>query len=97
MPHPTHRTSIERAPNKIAGVVYILIGFMALGVAAFVYFYRGTVSDPTSNIWVGFCIVISLYGLFRIYTGISAIRRANKMRDAIDLSGRRSQSKPTDL
>jgi hypothetical protein len=94
MPQSTPRRHIERPPNKIAGIVYILIGFMALGTCAFVLLYQNTVAGPSSNTWVGFGIVIAVYGLFRIYTGISTIRRANKLNDTIHMNGESSNTRP---
>ena len=92
MPQPTPRRHIERPPNKIAGIVYVLIGFMALSISAFVLLYQDTVAGPTSNTWIGFGIVIAVYGLFRIYTGISTIRKAGKIKDAIILNGESSKT-----
>jgi hypothetical protein len=92
MLQPTPRRNIERPPNKIAGIVYVLIGFMALGVSAFVLLYQDTVTGPTSNTWIGFGIVIAVYGMFRIYTGISIIRRASKMKDTVILNAESSKT-----
>ncbi len=72
----------------------MLIGFMALGVSAFVLLYQKTVDGPTSNTWIGFGIVIALYGAFRIFTGVSTIRRAAKMNSSIILNGQSDQPKP---
>ena len=88
---PSHPRSIERAPSKIAGAVYIIIGIFALLVSAFVLVYKGALGAVT-NFRIGFGIVIALYGVFRIYTGITMIRRANKMNrsmplDPVDGSG----------
>jgi hypothetical protein len=94
MLQPTRRNSTQRPPNKIAGIVYLLIGFMALGISAFVLLYQKTVDGPISNTWVGFGIVIALYGMFRIYTGVSTIRRAAKWNDSIILNGHSEQPKP---
>ena len=92
MPQPTPRRHIERPPNNIAGIVYVLIGFMTLSISAFVLLYQDTVAGPTSNTWIGFGIVIAVYGLFRIYTGISTIRKAGKIKDAIILNGESSKT-----
>ena len=94
MPQSTPRRHIERPPNKIAGIVYVLIGFMALGTCAFVLLYQDTVAGPSSNTWIGFGIVIALYGVFRIYTGISTIRRAAKMNNSVTLNGESSKTQP---
>ncbi len=72
----------------------MLIGFMALGISAFVLLYQNTVNGPTSNTWVGFGIVIALYGVFRIFTGVTTIRRAGKMNSSISLNGQSEQPKP---
>jgi hypothetical protein len=93
MPPPTLRRQTERPPNKIAGIVYLLIGFMALGISAFVLLYQKTVAGPSSNTWVGFGIVIALYGLFRIYTGVSILRKAAKLNSSITLNGQSSEPK----
>jgi hypothetical protein len=93
MPPPTSRRRIERPPNKIAAIVYLLIGFMALGVAAFVLMYQKTVVAPTSNAWTGFGIVIALYGVFRIYTGVSTLRKAAKINNSIPMNGQSSEPK----
>jgi hypothetical protein len=94
MPRPSRRNPIERPPNKVAGIVYMLIGFMALAVAAFVLVYRGASVEPTSNIWNGFGVVIALYGVFRIVTGFMTVRRANKLTDNVALNGQSAQQKP---
>lgn len=83
-----------RPPNKIAAIVYLLIGFMALGVAVFVLVYQKTVAAPISNGWMGFGIVIALYGAFRIYTGVSTLRKAAKLNSSITLNGQSEQPKP---
>ncbi len=93
MPPPTSRRKIERPPNKIAAIVYLLIGFMALGVAAFVLLYQKSVAGPTSNAWIGFGIVIALYGVFRIYTGVSTLRKAANMNNSHPMNGQSSESK----
>lgn len=90
----SRRHPIERPPSKIAGAVYIVIGFFALLVAIFFYFYQGDLGALT-NIRVGFALVIALYGLFRIYTGISMIRRANKMGRTVTLNGTGSEDGQT--
>lgn len=82
------RSPIERPPSRIAGVVYIVIGIFALFVAAFVLLYQGALGAVT-NFRIGFGTVIALYGLFRIYTGISMIRKANAMNSAVVLHGNR--------
>jgi protein-S-isoprenylcysteine O-methyltransferase Ste14 len=94
MLQPTQRQRTQRPPNKIAGIVYVLIGFMALGVSAFVLLYQKTVDGPTSNTWFGFGIVIALYGLFRVYTGVSTIRRAAKWNDSINPNSESELPKP---
>jgi hypothetical protein len=87
----TPRRPIERPPNKIAGMVYIVIGFIALCTAAFVLFYQGTVVGPITNLRTGVGIVIIVYGVFRIFTGISTIRRANKLNTPVVTSGKNSE------
>jgi hypothetical protein len=67
---------------------------MALGISAFVLLYQKTVEGPTSNTWIGFGVVIALYGVFRIYTGVSTIRKAGKANDPVVLDGQASQTKP---
>lgn len=88
------RTPIERPPSKIAGIVYVAIGFMALVMATFIMFYRGTLVGPSSNIWKGFSAVMALYGVFRIFSGISMVRKANKMNNSVILNGHDSLPKP---
>lgn len=93
----SRRQPIERPPSRIAGAVYIVIGFFALLVAVFFYFYQGDLGALT-HIRVGFSLVIALYGLFRIYTGISMIRRANKMSRSVIVEGKdNSQSNTTSV
>ena len=94
MVQPNRRQPIERSPSKIAGIVYILVGFMALCIAAFVIFYRGVAASPTSNVWMGFGIVVALYGVFRIFTGLSMIKRAGGWKSPVMLNGNGSQPKP---
>ncbi len=90
----TPRRPIERPPNKIAGMVYIVIGIIALGTAAFVLFYQGTVVGPITNLRTGVGIVIVVYAVFRIFTGISTIRRANKLNNSVTLNGKNSEPTP---
>ena len=90
------RRSIERPPSKIAGGVYIIIGIFALFIAAFVWLYKGVFAG-LNNVRIGFSAVIAAYGFFRIYTGISMIRRANAMSrsiplDPVDGSGQEPKS-----
>jgi uncharacterized membrane protein len=88
------RRSIERPPSRIAGAVYIVIGIFALFVAAFVLFYEGGFG-PVTNFRMGFGIVIALYGAFRIYTGISMLRRAARasaIKNSVPLDGVKSES-----
>ncbi len=80
------RLPIERPPSKIAGAVYSIIGIFALFVAAFVLLYRGMLG-PVTSFRTGFSIVIALYGLFRIYTGIVMIYKANAATRLVRLSG----------
>jgi hypothetical protein len=82
----TPRRPIERPPSKIAGVVYIIIGIFALFIAAFVLFYEGGLG-PVTNFRTGFGIIIALYGVFRIYTGISMFRKAGRMKNSVPLNG----------
>ncbi|HET6400999.1 MAG TPA: hypothetical protein VFH95_06320 [Candidatus Kapabacteria bacterium] len=89
----SRRPPIERPPSKIAGAVYAIIGFFALCVAAFVLLYQG-VLGPVTNFRTGFGIVIALYGLFRIYTGITMIRKANRMKGSLQLDGSGQEPKP---
>ena len=81
---PSQRRTIERPPSKIAGAVYVIIGIFALFVAAFVLFYKGILGAVT-NFRTGFGIVIALYGVFRIYTGITMIRKANAANRSLSL------------
>ena len=91
---PSRRQPIERPPSKIAGAVYLVIGIFALFVAAFVLLYKGILGAAT-NFRTGFGIVIALYGVFRIYTGVSMIRKANAMSRSIPLDHRnRSGEEP---
>ncbi len=84
----SRRNLTEGPPSKIAGVVYILIGIMALGVAAFVLFYQGSLTGPPSTFRTGFGVIIALYGAFRIVTGISTVRKADAVKDVSAISGR---------
>ncbi len=93
MLQPTRRAT-ERPPNKIAGIVYILIGAMAIAVSGFVLGYQQTVVGPTSDTWVGFGIVIALYGAFRILTGVTIVRRAAKLSRSATLPDQSSQTNP---
>ncbi len=89
----TRRRTIERPPSRVAGVIYVAIGIFALGVAAFVMFFEGTLGAVT-NFRTGFGIVIALYGAFRIFTGISMIRRAGKWKAPVVLNGHSSEPTP---
>jgi hypothetical protein len=82
------RNSIEGPPNKIVGVVYFLVGIVALCVAAFVLFYQGSLTGPPSTFRTGFGIIIALYGAFRIVTGISTVRKADAVKNPSVISGR---------
>lgn len=89
----SRRQPIERPPSRVAGVVYIIIGFFALLIAAFILLYQGNLGAIT-NIRIGFGAVIAAYGLFRIFTGITILRRANAMKNSVPLNGNISGTKP---
>ncbi|HEY3874837.1 MAG TPA: hypothetical protein VGM92_05140 [Candidatus Kapabacteria bacterium] len=83
----SRRRPIERPPSKIAGLVYLLIGVFALVVAALVLFYEGTFTGPVTNFRTGFGIVIALYGVFRLFTGVSMIRKAGGLKGSFTFPG----------
>ncbi len=75
-------------------MVYIVIGIFASFASAFVLLYQGNLGIIT-NIRFGFGAVIAAYGLFRIYTGISMIRKANRF---VSLEGKQDvQGRKDDL
>jgi hypothetical protein len=73
----TQERLAKKPASKIAGIIYILLGVFALFVAAFVVFMRGVLGEVTS-FRIGFGIVIALYAIFRIITGIITFRKASK-------------------
>ncbi|GEM_PF-2231833 len=83
---PRQRDRIERPPSKVVGLIYLVVGFFAMCFAAFVLLVQGYLG-PITNFRIGFGAVIALYGLFRIYTGISTIRKANQYKSKITIAG----------
>ncbi len=83
---PRRRDRIERPPSKIVGLIYLGVGFFALCFAAFVLLVEGYLG-PITNFRIGFGSVIALYGVFRLYTGISTIRKANQYKSKVTLAG----------
>jgi len=63
--------------SKIAAVIYMALGFFALCVAVFVMTIQGVLGEVTS-FRMGLGVVIALYGVFRIITGIINFRKASK-------------------
>jgi hypothetical protein len=73
----TQERLAQKPASKIAGVIYIMLGVFALFVAAFVALMQGVLGEITS-FRLGLGIVIALYGVFRIITGIITFRKAGK-------------------
>ena len=84
---PQRRGPIERPPSRIAGLIYIFIGAFALCLSAFVLLAQGYFGAITP-FRTGFGIVIALYGLFRVFTGIFTIKRAGGMKGVFTLTGK---------
>jgi hypothetical protein len=82
----TKRRNLEPAPSKIGGIIYIWIGFVALILAGFVEFVEGKFG-PVTNFRISLGIVIALWGLYRIYTGISTIRKVSRENQSVILPG----------
>ena len=73
----THERLSQKPASRVAGLIYTALGVFALFVAAFVLTVQGALGAVTP-FRVGFGIVIALYGLFRIITGITTFRKASK-------------------
>ena len=82
----TKRRNIEATPSKIGGIIYIWIGIVAIILAGFVEFVEGKFG-PITNFRISLGIVIALWGLYRIYTGISTIRKVSRANQSVILPG----------
>ncbi|MDP4199871.1 MAG: hypothetical protein Q8922_11910 [Bacteroidota bacterium] len=78
----------ERPPSRISGLVYILLGMFALFISGFVALVPGSFFGVNPMARVGFAVVIGLYGGFRIFTGIAAIRKAAEAEGKYNLNGK---------
>ena len=94
----TKRRTKDDPPSKIAGFLYVWIGIVALFLAAFVELVEGKLG-PVSNFRIGLGVVIALWGLYRIFTGITMVRKAIRASKMVTLPGIESEpaqsSKPT--
>ena len=72
IPDPSGRNK----PNKTVAVVYLLFGVFALGLSAFVLFVPASFWSIQPTFRIGFGLIILVYGLFRIYSGLDTFRRA---------------------
>ena len=62
----------------VTAIVYILLGFGSLAIAGYVLFMPGTLGnlDPMyKNI---FGVMLVLYGIFRVVTGVQVLRNPTK-------------------
>ena len=87
---PSHR----RRPTKVAGLIYILLGIFGLFVAGFVMVVSSRFGD-NQQFWLIFGAVIALYGIFRIFTGVNTLKKANALESTINLNGKSVTSPAT--
>jgi hypothetical protein len=78
----------QRPPSKISGLIFIMLGIFALFIAGFVVAVPGTFFGINPYARIGFSAVIALYGAFRVFSGISAIRKAAEAEGKIQLNGK---------
>jgi hypothetical protein len=83
----TTRKTGEPPATKIAGLVYILLGFMALSMSVFFIALPGSFG-VSANFRLGICGALALYGIFRIVTGIVTVRKAAKAGGTFTFPGR---------
>ncbi len=76
----------EEPPSKVAGFIYLFLGLFSLGVAAFVLVIPQSFWGAT-NFRIGIGIVMALWGIFRITTGVRIIRQANAAEKRVKLEG----------
>ena len=81
-------------PNKIAGFLYVWIGIVALFLAGFVLMVEGKMG-AVSNFRIGLGIVITLWGVYRIITGIITIVKAGRASKTVILEGKDSLAPET--
>jgi hypothetical protein len=79
---------IERPPSKISALIFIMLGIFALFVAGFVVAVPGTFFGVNEYARIGFSAVIGLYGAFRVFSGITAIRKASEAEGKVHLNGK---------
>ena len=79
---------IERPPSKISGLIFIMLGMFALFIAGFVAIVPGSFFGINQYARIGFAAVIGLYGAFRVFSGISAIRKAAAAEGTFHLNGK---------
>jgi len=77
------------APNKVAGMVYILLGFMMLIMAMFFAVVPGSFGVNT-NWRLAICGMLVVYGVFRVVTGILKVRKASKEDAELNFNGHAS-------
>jgi hypothetical protein len=80
---PSHR----RQPTKVMGLVYVLLGIFGLFIAGFVMVASTRFGDNKQFLLI-FGTVIALYGVFRIYTGVSIMKKAAALENAANLDGK---------
>lgn len=78
----------QRPPSKISGLIFILFGIFALFIAGFVVAVPGSFFGVDPNMRIGFSLVIGLYGAFRVFTGISTVRKAAQAEGKFHLNGK---------
>jgi hypothetical protein len=78
----------QRPPSKISGLIFIMLGIFALFIAGFVVAVPGTFFGINQYARIGFAAVIGLYGAFRVFSGISAIRKNAEAEGKIQLNGK---------
>jgi hypothetical protein len=78
----------ERPPSKVSGLIFIMLGIFALFVAGFVVAVPGTFFGVDQYARIGFAAVIGLYGSFRVFSGIAAIRKAAAAEGKFHLNGK---------
>ncbi len=74
-------------PSKIAGLVYVLFGVFALFVGMFVLIVGSTLGGLSTQVRYIFSGVLLAYGIFRIVSGFSTIRKADAHSRSITLRG----------
>ena len=79
---------IERPPSKVSGLIFIMLGMFALFIAGFVALVPGSFFGINPYARIGFSAVIALYGAFRVFSGITAIRKAAEAEGKFHLNGK---------